>query len=147
MTKAHLQHKNVILTEESTLTSRAANNLSKLTWLSPIHSISSKHSTEFGRQIELSLNQLTDKHPILRLLLRKSDKAVVIETKQYEEILEMKTNYIHLIEKLRVLEIKQAANEFDKLYLNISSTESRAAADSLFSASSEDLNTSFKAQG
>ncbi|VAW67814.1 hypothetical protein MNBD_GAMMA09-399 [hydrothermal vent metagenome] len=131
-------------TTGSTLVSKALNDLASLKWLTPLTTLLPKRSGEFGRQIEISLNQLAETQKILKLQLRKSDKAVVIGVDQYQAILNMKKHYEELVEKVRELELTQAASEYDQLFQRIASPTSRQAADTLFEASDEELNNAYK---
>lgn len=129
---------------DNTLVNQALKDLASLKWLTPLTSLLPRRSGEFGRQIEVSLNQLTESQQILKLQLRKSDKAVVIAVDQYQAILDMKQRYAELVEKVRELEVKQAAGEYDSLLQHIASPESRQAADALFASTDEQLNNAHK---
>ena len=132
-------------TSGNTLVAQALKDLAPLKWLTPLASLLPKRSVEFGRQIETSLNQLTESHQIIKLQLRRSDKAVVIGVDQYQAILNMKQHYAELVEKVRELEIAQATNEYDTLFQRIASPASRQASDALFESSDEELNNAYKA--
>ena len=142
MTTPHI--KDDTTTADNTRVNQAIKDLASLQWLAPLTSLLSRRSGEFGRQIEISLNQLTESQQILKLQLRKSDKAVVIGVDQYQAILDMKQNYAELVEKLRELEVKQAAGEYDLLFQRIASPTSQQAADALFASSDEELNNAHK---
>ena len=131
-------------TPDNTLITQALKDLASLKWLTPLTSLLPRRSGEFGRQIEVSLNQLTESQQILKLQLRKSDKAVVIAVDQYQAILDMKQRYAELVEKVRELEVKQAGGEYDLLLQHIASPESRQAADALFTSTDEQLNNAHK---
>lgn len=130
--------------EDSTLISQALNDITILNWLRPVNSLSTKLSVEFGRQIENSLNQLTQSQHVIKLKLRQSDKAVVLGIEEYQSILDMKQHLEELIGRVRELEISQAGSQYDLLFQQIRSPESRQAADTLFEMSDEALNQNFK---
>ena len=123
---------------------QALKDLSSLKWLTPLRSLMSMRSGDFGRQIETSLNQLAESEQIIKLQLRKADKAVVIGVDQYQAILDMKQHYEALVEKVRTLELAQAGSEYDQLFRRIASSESRQAADALFELSEDQLNQAHK---
>jgi len=126
------------------LVAQALKDLASLKYLTPLTSLLSKRSGEFGRQIEVSLNQLAESQQIMKLQLRKSDKAVVIGVDQYQAILDMKQHYAQLVEKVRELELAQEAGEYDRLFQRIASSASRQAADGLFESSQDELNSAYK---
>jgi len=128
----------------STLVSQALKDMAALKWLVPITSLFTKRSVEFGRQIETSLNQLTESHRIIKLQLRRSDKAVVLGIDEYQSILDMKQHYEQLLDRVRELELVQAGNQYDRLFQQITSPESRQAADTLFELSDDALNQNYK---
>lgn len=132
------------LAQSARLINTALKDIASLQWLNPLTSLSPKRSVEFGRQIEASLNELTDSQQIIKLQLRKSDKAVVIGVNQYQSILEMKDHYEKLIERVRELELSHAANEYDQLFERIASPASRKAVDILFNSTDEDFNNAYK---
>lgn len=123
---------------------QALSDLSSLKWLTPVSSLASRRSGDFGRQIEASLNQLAESEQIMKLQLRKADKAVVIAVEQYQAILDMKKHYEALIEKVRILELQQAGSEYDQLFQRIASPAARQAADTLFELSEDQLNSAHK---
>ena len=144
MTARHLEEEKSASSSGNMLIKQALNELSSLKWLTPVRSLVSKRSGDFGRQIETSLNQLAESEQIMKLQLRRADKAVVISVEQYQAILDMKQHYEALIEKLRVLELAQAGSEYDLLFQRIASPASRQAADSLFELSEDQLNRAHK---
>lgn len=132
------------ISSTDTLITQALKDIAALKWLAPISSLLPRRSAEFGRAIEASLNQLAETHRVMKLQLRKSDKAVVIGVDQYQAILDMKQHYEQLVEKVRELELAQAGNEYDRLFQRIASPESRQAADTLFELSDDTLNHQYK---
>jgi len=146
MTTQHIKDDGLVNTSDNTLVTKALRDLASLKWLAPLTSLLPRRSGEFGRQIEVSLNQLAESQQIMKLQLRKSDKAVVIGVDQYQAILDMKQRYTELIEKVRELELAQEANEYDRLFQRISSPASHQAADELFASSEDSLNNAYKSQ-
>lgn len=130
--------------ENSTLISQALNDITALNCLVPVDSLLTKRSVEFGRQIENSLNQLTESQHVIKLKLRQSDKAVVLGLEEYQSILDMKQHFKQLVDRVRELELSQAGNQYDQLFQQITSPESRQAADTLFELPDDALNQSFK---
>lgn len=131
-------------TESNTLISQALNDITALNCLVPVDSLLVKRSVEFGRQIESSLNQLTESPHVIKLKLRQSDKAVVLRLEEYQSILDMKQHLEQLVDRVRELELSQAGNQYDQLFQQITSQESRQAADTLFELSDDTLNHNFK---
>jgi len=144
MTTQHIEDNKLATTPDNILVMKALRDLASLKWLTPLNSLLSKRSGEFGRQIEVSLNQLAESQQIMKLQLRKSDKAVVIGVDQYQAILNMKQHYAELLEKVRELELAQEADEYDRLFQRIASPASHQAADALFASSDDDLNNAYK---
>lgn len=144
MTTQHIEDDKPAITSDNTLVTKALRDLASLKWLTPLNSLLPRRSGEFGRQIEVSLNQLAESQQIMKLQLRKTDKAVVIGVDQYQAILDMKQHYAELLEKVRELELDREADEYDRLFQRIASPESRQAADALFASSDEDLNNAYK---
>ena len=144
MSVRHLEDEALASVPDNKLIKQALNELSSLKWLSPVGSLVSKRSGDFGRQIETSLNQLAESEQIMKLQLRKTDKAVVIGVDQYQAILDMKKHYEALVEKVRILELEQAGSEYDQLFQRIASPASRQAADTLFELSEDQLNRAHK---
>lgn len=130
--------------ERDSLVSQALNDIAALNWLVPVKSLLAKRSVEFGRQIETSLNQLTESQHVMKLRLRKSDKAVVLGIEEYQSILDMKQHYERLIDVVRELELAQAGDQYDQLFRQMTSPQSRQAADTLFELSDDALNQNFK---
>lgn len=131
-------------TDENHIISSAKNFLTeRLNWLSPSASLHSTGGRDFGRSIELSLNEVA-KGEVKRLQLRKRDTAVVMSIAHYEEIVHMKEMYAALVERVQKQEIAEASDAYELLYQRITSSESRQAADSLFSASDDDLRKSYQ---
>jgi len=128
----------------NTLVTQAMKDLVSLKWLTPLTSLRPKKSVDFGRKIEASLNELTNSQHIMKLQLRKSDKAVVIGVDQYQSILDMKRHYESLVERVRELELSHEANEYDQLFERIASPASRKAVDILFNSTDEDFNNAYK---
>jgi len=144
MSVRHFEDEALASVPDNKLIKQALNELSSLKWLSPVGSLVSKRSGDFGRQIETSLNQLAESEQIMKLQLRKTDKAVVIGVDQYQAILDMKKHYEALVEKVRILELEQAGSEYDQLFQRIASPASRQAADTLFELSEDQLNRAHK---
>ncbi|HFD32211.1 MAG TPA: hypothetical protein ENJ28_05830 [Gammaproteobacteria bacterium] len=143
--KNQLVNNNSIKNEEShTLISQALNDITALDWLIPVNSLSTKRSVEFGRQIENSLNQLTESQHIIKLRLRQSDKAVVLGLEEYQSILNMKQHLKQLVDRVRELELSQAGSQYDQLFQQITSPESRQASDTIFEMPDDALNQSLK---
>jgi hypothetical protein len=114
-----------------------------LRWLSPTDSLVSTGSRDFGRSIESNLT-LVAQGSVMRLQLRKRDTAVVMSVKHYEEMLQVKSLYAQLVERVKDIDIAEETSEYEDLYQRISSSQSRKAADSLFGASGVDLRKTFK---
>jgi hypothetical protein len=127
----------------STLALRALRAINALKWLSPIDSLVSTSSRDFGRSIELNLNLVTQ-GSVMLLKLRKRDTAVVMNVKHYEEILHFKALYEELVEHAKGSKMEDETSEYEALYQRVSSAQSRKAADHLFSASSADLHKTYK---
>jgi len=144
MTTQHIEDEKPAITSDNILVMKAIRDLTSLKWLAPLNSLLPRRSGEFGRQIEISLNQLAESQQIMKLQLRKSDKAVVIGVEQYQAILDMKQHYTELLEKVRELELAQAADEYDRLFQRIVTPMSHQAADALFTSSDDDLNNAYK---
>jgi hypothetical protein len=114
-----------------------------LKWLSTPDSLVSIGSRDFARSIESNLN-LVAQGSVMRLQLRKRDTAVVMSMKHYEEMLQVKSLFAQLIERVKDIDIAEQTNEYEDLYQRISSSQSRKAADSLFGASGAGLRKTFK---
>ena len=126
------------------LISRVLNDLSSLKGLVPLETLLSKGGVEFGRKIENTLNLLSDSHEPMKLQLRNTDKAVVIGVDQYRAIVDLLESMPNLVEIVREIDLENESNEFDQLMKRISSPASRRAADALFEASEDELNSSYK---
>lgn len=144
MSTRHLEEEVSPSVSDNNIIKQALNELSSLKWLTPVRSMMSKRSGDFGRQIEASLNELAESEQIMKLQLRKADKAVVIGVEQYQAILDMKKHYEALVEKVRAMELEQAGSEYDQLFQRIASPASRKAADTLFELSEDQLNSAHK---
>jgi PHD/YefM family antitoxin component YafN of YafNO toxin-antitoxin module len=144
MRNTYITHNENISSKNKGLVQHAKSLILKLNWLSPTSSLISKGGRDFGRQIEASIKEITQKQGIMRIQLRKRDAAVVMSVDHYEEMLSMKKLYSELIERVKEKEIAHEADEFEALYRRIASPESRASADALFSASTEDLNKAYQ---
>ena len=117
----------------------------KLAWLLPADSLAGKGSKEFGRSIETTLTDVTNRGSgILRLQLRRRDAAVVMSIDHYEEVLRMKSLCEKLIERVTENEVANEANEYEASYRRITSPESLRAADALFAATDEDLRRTYR---
>lgn len=115
-----------------------------LSWLSPSNQLTEVSGREFGRNIEASLKAIETSHKPYLLRLRKRPAAVVIATQEYDQLLELKTKYAELLETVKERQLKELSSEFDQLFARISSPASRKAALSLFSATGEDLASTFQ---
>jgi hypothetical protein len=124
--------------------SNARGLMRRISWLSPPASLDKANSSEFGRNIERSLNDLPRHNGVINLVLRKHTKAVVMSIQHYEQLLEMKESYSKLLEIESERTVSNALEDFNNLYSRITSPASASAADSLFSASAEDLKKSFR---
>ncbi len=144
MTTPHIEDNKPASTQGNTLVTKALRDLASLKWLTPLNSLLPKRSGEFGRQIEASLNQLAESRQIMKLQLRRSDKAVVFSVEQYQAILDMKQHYAELLEKVRELELDREADQYDRLFQRIASPASHQAADALFASSDDDFNNAYK---
>jgi hypothetical protein len=118
--------------------------IQNLNWLSPISALASKGGREFGRGIEASLNEVATKRGVMLLTLRKRDTAVVMSVGHYEEMVRMKALCAQLVERVKEKEIANEADEYEALYQRITSPESRDAADTLFSATTDSLRNSYQ---
>lgn len=116
----------------------------KLNWLSPVVALDCKPGTTFGRKIELSLAEINQGSGLMRLKLRNRDAAVVMSIDHYQEVLAMKSMLSELIEKAKEIEVSQGVDEYEELYLRLTSEQTREASDGLFAATPEDLRQSFK---
>lgn len=124
--------------------SNARGLMKRISWLSPASSLDKATSSKFGRNIERSLNELPKHNGVINLVLRKRTKAVVMSIQHYEQLLEMKESYSKLLEIESERTVSNALDDFNNLYSRITSPTSASAADSLFSASAEDLKKSFR---
>lgn len=115
-----------------------------LNWLSPSNQLTEVSGREFGRNIEASLKAIEASHKPYLLRLRKRPAAVVIATKEYDQLLELKAKYMALLETVKESQLTELSSEFDQLFARISSPQSRQAALSLFGATSEDLASTFQ---
>jgi hypothetical protein len=134
-------------TQESSFSkffSQARNLMKSISWLSPHSSLFETTSTEFGRNIEISLNSLSQHNGVVSLRLRKRSKAVVMSIQHYEQILALKDTYERLLEIQSERTISDAIDDFDALYDRIASPESLKAADALFSANAADLREAYR---
>lgn len=138
------RHASTTNKKSNTLLSQALNALTSLNFLLPVNALSTKASVEFGRQIENSLNQLTESQHVIKLKLRQSDKAVVLGLEEYKSILDMKQHLEQLVSRVRELELSQAGNQYEQLFQQITSSESSQAANALFDLPNDALNQNFK---
>jgi hypothetical protein len=118
--------------------------MNRISWLSPSPSLDQVTSSEFGRNIERALNDLSKHNGIINLVLRRKTTAVVISIQHYEQLLEMKEVYAKLIEIESERTVSDAIDDFRSLYGRITSQESAKASDLLFSAGSEELSKSYR---
>jgi hypothetical protein len=126
------------------LIDHAKNFLKSLVWLSPTESLIFSGSKDFGRSIEKNLNELSSKDGVMRLQLRNRDAAVVMSIAHYEEMIQMKEISAELIERVKDKEIQKATDDYEELYLSISSQKASKAGDMLFSATADDLRKSYQ---
>jgi hypothetical protein len=133
-------------TSPKQLVDEAMQAVESMDWLSPISSLDSERSGVFGRHIESSLNamQQNKEQSVKRLQLRRHDAAVVMSIERYEELVRMKQLYEGLVERIKTADIAKAANEYDALYSQITSSQSRQASDALFAASDSDLRQTYQ---
>ncbi len=126
------------------LLSQASNLLKSLRWVSPLVTLRSKGGSDFGRNIETVLTELPGAQGIMRIQLHRKDAAVVMTVGHYEKMVEMKVLYESLIEQVKDKKLAESSSEFDKLYSQLTSVESLKAADSLFTATADDLRGTYK---
>lgn len=119
--------------------------LKSLDWLSPLSTLESFNSTEFGRDIAGKITHLTKLHSACQISLNRRPAAVVIPLDEYDKLLSMKSMLAELIAKSEENVVKQAADEFDDLIALISNPKTRAAADKLFTGNGFDLAATYQA--
>lgn len=108
-------------------------------WLRPLGELHGVKGVSFGRGISQSVEALDA--PV-KLSIRNKERAVVMPTKHYEEIVAMMEIYPDLVDKAKEAELMSAADSFDALYASI--TASRKGTDALFSDNVDDINASYK---
>jgi hypothetical protein len=112
-------------------------------WAKPVQKLASFGGAVFGRSIEENVRQLSSGDPLL-IEIRKKSAAVVMSTKQYEELLAIKTEFEDLVRKEGKVYLANSEDEFDRLLAGMQSSAHAASMDALFDASANDLATSFK---
>jgi hypothetical protein len=123
--------------------SRHRGMLETISWAQPVKRLISFGGTLFGRKIEENVNSLKTGNP-LHIEVRKKSAAVVMSTKQYEELLAIKSEFENIVKREGKAFLDQSENEFDKLVASMQTTAHADAMDTLFESSSTDLANSFK---
>lgn len=113
----------------------------RLGWLLAPAQLSAVAGKEFGRKIQESVKELARSGGVRLLQVRHRDAAVVMSLEHYNEMLRMKALCTGMVERLKLLEIAEEADQFESLYQRI--TNSRQGADALFSASDADINSAY----
>ena len=139
-----MSYSDSVSVNEENMVQKAKSKFRRLDWLGPIKSLFSESSTAFGRNIEKELNNLSQHRGVMKLQLRKQDKAVVISIERYEEMIKMKNAYAQLLESEMTKSIEKATDEYEQLYCQITSPQTRVAADALFEVSEEQLSETFQ---
>ncbi len=129
------------------LIDKAKTLIKETSWLTPVASMLTKAASNFGRDIQNSLNELdNDKSPTL-LKLHRRDKAVVMSVEHYSQLLEMSKVLESMLEKERIDALSQAGNDFERMYQSMTGEKSGDAAMHLLNVSEEDLAATFQPGG
>lgn len=134
----------VHIQDATSLIQRSKSVIKKLQCLFPTNLLDYEPSSKFGRNIEKELNNLNEHNGVMMLRLRKQDTAVVMSVEHYETILQMKETCAQLLAAERDSIITKATDDYEALYSRITSQKTRRAADTLFSASAENLSESYQ---
>lgn len=124
---------------DTRLVKKAKKRFGNMKWLLPLGQLHGVKGVHFGRHISQSVEDLTA--PV-KLSVRNKERAVVMSVKRYEEILAIMESYSELVDMAKEADIAKASDSYDALYARI--TASRKGTDSLFSASVDDINASYK---
>lgn len=127
---------------QATITSKVV--LSELDWLIPLSDMEAFSGSEFGRDIEGKIAQISTSHRAYKINLRRRPAAVVMAVDEYEKLLSIKTLFIQMLEQRTTETVADATAEFDQLMARIRHPNSRAAGDALFSVEGVDLAASLK---
>lgn len=117
--------------------------LETISWAQPVKRLVSFGGTLFGRRIEENVNSLKTGNPLL-IEIRKKSAAVVMSTKQYEELLAIKYEFDNIVKREGKAFLDKSENEFDQLIASMQTTAHADAMDTLFESTSIDLANSFK---
>ncbi len=112
-------------------------------WAKPVQKLVSFGGAVFGRSIEENVRQLSSGDPLL-IEIRKKSAAVVMSTKQYEELLAIKTEFEDLVRKEGKVYLASSEDEFDRLLARMQTSAHAVSMEGLFDASADDLAASFK---
>lgn len=120
--------------------------MSRTGWMRPAQTCRLMSGAEFGRNIQKELKALGEKDgpKVLAVSIRKRMKAVVITPEQYEEMRQMREKLETLVAAQAKIDVEDALDHFDALYSRITSEQSRAASEALFSVTGEDLASSHR---
>ena len=117
--------------------------LETISWAQPVKRLISFGGTLFGRKIEENVNSLKTGNP-LHIEVRKKSAAVIMSTKQYEELLAIKSEFENIVNREGKAFLDQSENEFDQLVASMKTTAHANAMDTLFESNATDLANSFK---
>tara|TARA_R110001583_G_scaffold41124_2_gene130922 strand:+ start:198 stop:635 length:438 start_codon:yes stop_codon:yes gene_type:complete len=95
------------------------------------------------RHMKTHMDLLNSKGAI-QLQIHNKPAAVLVSTNHYEMMIAITNRLDEITKRLLRDDIQQAGSDFDAMFQQYTSKASRDAADSLFSASGEDLASSFE---
>ena len=119
--------------------------MSRTGWMRSADSYIPISGAEFGRSIEKELKALgqSDGPGVLAVSIRRRMRAIVITPEHYEEMRQMRDKVQELVAAQAKTEVQDARDHFESLYSRITSEQSRAASDALFSVTGEELADSY----
>lgn len=123
--------------------SRHRSLLESSNWAKPIQKLTSFAGAVFGRKIEENVRQLRSGEPLL-IEIRKKSAAVVMSTKQYEDLLAIKLEFENIVRKEGEAYLASSEDEFDDLVASMQASSHSDSMDNLFESTSDDLAASFK---
>lgn len=120
--------------------------MSRTRWMRPADTCRHMNGAEFGRNIQKELKALgeADGPGVLAVSIRRQRRAIVITPEHYEELRQIRDKFEELVAVQARTGVEDARDHFESLYSRITSDQSRAASDALFSVSGEELAGSYR---